>query len=241
MENNKALIVALDYANGSDALNMAEKLDPGSCRVKVGKELFTRSGPKVVQDLTARGFDVFLDLKFHDIPNTVAKAVLAAAEAGAWMVNVHASGGAEMMETARDALDALPKDHQPLLIAVTVLTSMSESELQGLGVSNSLNQQVLHLASMAADAGMDGVVSSAREASAIKSLCGGDFITVTPGIRPTGSIVGDQKRVMTPSEAIEGGSDFLVVGRPITSVENPMQVVESIQAEISSVKTSALP
>jgi len=237
VKDNKVLIVALDYADAEDALNMADKLDPESCRVKVGKELFTRSGPSIVKDLTNRGFDVFLDLKFHDIPNTVAKAVLAAAEAGAWMVNVHASGGRHMMEAARNALSDLSEADRPLLIAVTVLTSMSEAELNELGVSQPLNEQVQNLASIAEQSGMDGVVSSAREAAAIKELCGDSFTTVTPGIRPAGACIGDQKRVMTPSEAILGGSDFLVVGRPITAAENPMQVVESIQLDIESAKS----
>lgn len=236
MRDDKALIVALDYANAADAMEMAAQLDPGSCRVKVGKELFTRSGPKTVEALKDMGFDVFLDLKFHDIPNTVAKAVLAAAEVGAWMINVHASGGPQMMMAAREALNGLPKDQQPLLIAVTVLTSMTGPELQQLGVSNSLDKQVSNLASIASESGMDGVVSSAREASAIKDLCGQDFATVTPGIRPAGAVVGDQKRVMTPAQAVSAGSDYLVVGRPITSAQEPMEVVASIQKEMSTAR-----
>ena len=228
---NRALIVALDYARATDALKMAAKLDPDFCRVKVGKELFTRSGPGVVRKLTSMGFDVFLDLKFHDIPNTVARAVLAAAETGAWMVNVHASGGGQMMEAARQALDTL--DNRPLLVAITVLTSMDEAELRSTGVPGSLDEQVLHLASMASLSGLDGVVCSAREAQAIKARCGASFVTVTPGIRPSGASVGDQKRVVTPGEAIAGGSDYLVVGRPITQAQDPMQVVEAVQLEMS--------
>lgn len=229
-----ALIVALDYANEADALDMASRLDPNLCRVKVGKELFTRCGPKVARQLVDMGFDVFLDLKFHDIPNTVAKAVLAAAELGVWMVNVHASGGSQMMQAAREALCTLPEDRRPFLIAVTVLTSMNEIELQAMGVNRSLDDQVLHLASMASKAGMDGVVCSAREAAEIKAACGDYFTTVTPGIRPAGASTGDQKRVMTPAEAISCGSDFLVVGRPITAAENPMDVVRAIQLEVDS-------
>ena len=236
MDVNKALIVALDYPNSEEALAMALKLEPDACRVKVGKELFTREGPDIVRQLSAMGFDVFLDLKFHDIPNTVAKAVLAAADAGAWMINVHASGGGQMMQAAREALNTLPAEQRPLLIGVTVLTSMSEPELQAMGVSNSLDDQVLHLASLAAQSGMDGVVSSAREAAAIKQVCGDQFATVTPGIRPAGADVGDQKRIMTPAQAVSGGSDYLVVGRPITQAEKPMDLVEAILAEIESAK-----
>lgn len=235
MTVEKALIVALDYANADQAMEMASQLDPQLCRVKVGKELFTRVGPTLVSTLANKGFDVFLDLKFHDIPNTVAKAVLAAAESGAWMVNVHASGGGEMMQAARDSLGTVPESQRPLLIAVTVLTSMSESELHSLGVKRALVDQVTHLASMAADCGMDGVVCSAREAGAIKASCGEGFLTVTPGIRPEGSDLGDQKRIMTPSQAVAGGSDYIVVGRPITAAENPMGVVEAIQRELDSV------
>ena len=234
MDVNKALIVALDYPNSEEALAMAQKLEPQACRVKVGKELFTREGPDIVRQLSAMGFDVFLDLKFHDIPNTVAKAVLAAADAGAWMINVHASGGGQMMQAAREALNTLPAEQRPLLIGVTVLTSMSEPELQAMGVSNSLDDQVLHLASLAAQSGMNGVVSSAREAAAIKQVCGDQFATVTPGIRPAGADVGDQKRIMTPAQAVSGGSDYLVVGRPITQAEKPMDLVEAILAEIES-------
>lgn len=226
------LIVALDYANEDLALNMASQLNPENCRVKVGKELFTRSGPQVVRKLTDMGFEVFLDLKFHDIPNTVAKAVLAAAESGAWMVNVHASGGTEMMEAASESLNTLPKEQRPMLIAVTVLTSMNESQLKGLGIQRSLNDQVLHLASLAAKAGIDGVVCSAQEAAAIKQVCGRGFVTVTPGIRPVGSDLGDQQRVMTPAEAIANGSDYLVIGRPITAASKPMDIVNSIHREL---------
>lgn len=233
---DKTLIVALDYANAEDALAMASKLDSDLCRVKVGKELFTRCGPQIVRELANMGFDVFLDLKFHDIPNTVAKAVLAAAEAGAWMVNVHASGGVQMMRAAREIISDIAEEKQPLLIAVTVLTSMSEPELQSMGINKSLNQQVLDLASMAAESGMDGVVCSAQEVAALKSACGEGFVTVTPGIRPAGASVGDQKRIMTPSQAVQAGSDFLVVGRPITAAEDPMAVVAAIHSEVDSAR-----
>lgn len=231
----KPLIVALDYPAENEALTMAAKLDPGSCRVKVGKELFTRAGPQVVKKLTGLGFDVFLDLKYHDIPNTVAKAVIAAAEAGVWMINVHASGGSEMMRAAHEELSGLAEADRPLLIAVTVLTSMSEPELHELGVSNTLDEQVKCLAALAAESGMDGVVCSAREAAVIKALCGEHFVTVTPGIRPAGSELGDQKRIMTPAQAISSGSDYLVIGRPITAAPDPMSVVRQILVEVDSV------
>ena len=186
-----------------------------------------------MRELSGLGFDVFLDLKFHDIPNTTAKAVLAAAEAGAWMVNVHASGGAQMMQAAREELNNFV-GRKPLLIGVTVLTSMSQDELNQLGVTSSLNDQVENLASLAKQSGLDGVVCSALEAGRIKEICGSDFATITPGIRPAGAALGDQKRVMTPGEAVKAGSDYLVVGRPITAATDPMGVVSNILNEIVS-------
>jgi orotidine-5'-phosphate decarboxylase len=200
---------------------MAQQLDPSKCRVKVGKELFTASGPQILEQLHKLNFDVFLDLKFHDIPNTCAGAVAVAAELGVWMVNVHASGGERMMVAAAEAI--ANKSHKPLLIAVTVLTSMEQSDLAGIGLDVSPQQQVERLAKLSKQSGMDGVVSSAQEIQLIKELCGNDFLTVTPGIRPTGSEVGDQRRIMTPQQAVNVGGDFLVIGRPITQAEDPKQ------------------
>lgn len=228
MINKNPLIIALDFPCAEPAIAIASELDPESCRVKVGKELFTSEGPQLVRQLADMGFDVFLDLKFHDIPNTVAKAVIAAANLGVWMINVHASGGSNMMIAAREALDAIPSNDRPLLTAVTVLTSTSQVELNDLGYSRSLTGQVDHLADMAQNAGLDGVVCSAQEASVIKNTLGETFLTVTPGIRPEGSDLGDQHRVMTPSEAISAGSDYLVMGRPITGADNPSAVITSI-------------
>jgi len=233
-DQDKRLIVVLDYPDLNSALAMADTLDPRLCRVKVGKELFTRAGPEVLRALKSRGFEVFLDLKYHDIPNTVAQAVLAAAEAGVWMVNVHASGGARMMMAARDALNKISPESRPLLIGVTVLTSMSQEELNALGVSGSLEEQVIRLAGLAKDSGLDGVVCSALEAQRIKQVCGPEFVTVTPGIRPAGSSANDQTRIMTPEQAIRSGADYLVVGRPITAASDPMDATKRILAEIAS-------
>jgi orotidine-5'-phosphate decarboxylase len=216
------IVVALDYPTPQQAITMAKQLDPAKCRVKVGKELFTAAGPGVIEQLHKLDFDVFLDLKFHDIPNTCAGAVAAAAELGVWMVNVHASGGERMMVAAADAI--ANKQNKPLLIAVTVLTSMEQSDLAGIGLDVAPQQQVQRLAQLAKQSGMDGVVSSAQEIELIKNLCGKEFLTVTPGIRPVGSAAGDQRRIMTPQEAISVGGDYMVIGRPITQAENPQQV-----------------
>jgi len=225
------VVVAMDFDNAQDALALAKRLSPEGCRLKVGKELFTIAGPQLVRDFHALGFEVFLDLKFHDIPNTVAKAVSAAAKLGVWMVNVHASGGARMLTAAREAIDLC--DHKPLLIAVTVLTSATEEELRDIGLESvSPKQQVERLARLANDCGIDGVVSSAKEAALIKSICSEDFVTVTPGIRPSGSDRGDQRRVMTPSEAVDSGSDFLVIGRPITQADDPLAALNAINADL---------
>ncbi|MCO1334107.1 orotidine-5'-phosphate decarboxylase [Microbulbifer sp. OS29] len=226
------VIVALDYDSADTALAMADQLDPSLCRVKVGKELFTAAGPDLVRALVDRGFQVFLDLKFHDIPNTVAKAVKAAAQLGVWMVNVHASGGERMMTAAVDALRDCG-DSRPLLIAVTVLTSTTAEELAATGVSAPLEKQVLQLASQARACGLDGVVCSAREAKMLRSECGSEFALVTPGIRPAGTDTGDQRRTLTPSEALEEGSSYLVVGRPITAAPRPLESLKSILFEIS--------
>lgn len=225
---DKPVVVALDFDDKAKALALVDQLDPAQCRLKVGKEMFTLFGPELVRDLVGRGFDVFLDLKFHDIPNTVAKAVAAAAELGVWMVNVHASGGSRMMRAAKEAL-APYGDKAPLLIAVTVLTSMTDSELAELGVdADTAQEQVLRLAKLTQQAGLDGVVCSAKEAGLLKNTLGSDFKLVTPGIRPAGSDAGDQRRVLTPMDAIEAGSDFLVIGRPITQASDPLAVLKAI-------------
>ncbi|MEL4437972.1 orotidine-5'-phosphate decarboxylase [Shewanella algae] len=225
------IVVALDFDNKFKALQLIDKLDPSMCRLKVGKEMFTLFGPQLVKEIHDRGFDLFLDLKFHDIPNTVAKAVTAAAEMGVWMVNVHASGGLAMMEAARRAL--LPYgDNAPLLIAVTVLTSMSDDELKLIGVEGSAEDQVRRLARLTQKAGLDGVVCSARESSMLKAELGADFKLVTPGIRPAGSDAGDQKRIMTPAEAMAAGSDYLVIGRPITQAD-PLATLQAIHQSLA--------
>ena len=224
------IVVALDYDNASDALQFAERISPEHARLKVGKELFTSSGPALIEKLQTLGFEIFLDLKFHDIPNTVAKALTAAADLGVWMVNVHASGGARMLEAAREAISV--SADSPLLIAVTVLTSMDEQDLFSIGCTKTPEEQALLLASLAKNAGLDGVVCSAKEAEQMKQAYGQNFKLVTPGIRPAGAAIGDQKRVMTPAEAISVGSDFLVIGRPITQAEKPQQALEQILQSI---------
>ncbi|MFT4766309.1 MAG: orotidine-5'-phosphate decarboxylase [Oleispira sp.] len=225
------IVVALDYPTPKQALEMAKQLDPTRCRVKVGKELFTASGPAILEQLHKLNFDVFLDLKFHDIPNTCAGAVAAAAELGVWMVNVHASGGERMMNAAAEAI--ANKNNKPILIAVTVLTSMEQSDLAGIGLDISPQQQVERLAKLSKQSGMDGVVSSAQEIELIKDICGKDFLTITPGIRPAGSASGDQRRIMTPEEAVNVGGDYLVIGRPITQSTNPkeacLDIINSLQ------------
>ncbi|MDX1465765.1 MAG: orotidine-5'-phosphate decarboxylase [Halomonas sp.] len=232
MSTASPLIIALDYASLDAALCMADRLDPSRCRLKVGKELFTRSGPDILEALHGRGFEVFLDLKFHDIPNTVAGAVQAAAEQGVWMVNVHAGGGRRMMEAARERLD-----HHGLsthLIAVTVLTSMEAEDLAEVGVAASPAEQVERLAGLARDSGMHGVVCSAQEASRLTTLCGADFLKVTPGIRPSFAAAGDQRRVMTPLDALRAGSTHQVVGRPVTQAKDPMAALAAIEAELAT-------
>lgn len=226
------VIVALDYSDPQLALALARRLDPSICRLKVGKELFTTGGPGVVEQLHGLGFEIFLDLKFHDIPNTCAKAVKASADMGVWMVNVHASGGRKMMEAAKDALVG-HSGAVPRLIAVTVLTSFSEADIREVGVQSSPEQQVLHLASLAQQSGLDGVVCSAQEAGTIKQALGQTFTTVTPGIRPLGSASNDQTRITTPQQAVQLGSDYLVIGRPITQAEDPEQACRSIIQSIS--------
>ena len=229
--DNPKIIVALDFPSDQPALALVDQLDPAKCRLKVGKELFTRSGPALVRDLQNRGFDVFLDLKFHDIPNTTSAAVAAAADLGVWMVNVHASGGEKMMTACRDRLESFGKD-RPLLIAVTVLTSMGPEDLAGIGITDSPEAQVSRLATLTRNCGLDGVVCSAQEAPALKAEQGKDFKLVTPGIRPLSADKGDQQRIMAPTDALKAGSDYLVIGRPITQAADPLAALEAIHSEV---------
>jgi len=208
-------------------------LDSTRCRLKVGKELFTRGGPQFVEELHNLNFEVFLDLKFHDIPNTVAAACKAVSDLGVWMVNVHALGGRRMMEAAREAIDT--SSHQPKLIAVTILTSMSDAEILEIGLSGSSADNVSRLAGLARDSGMDGVVCSAQEATRLKEENGDDFLLVTPGIRPSWSVAGDQSRIMTPKDAMQSGADYLVIGRPITKAENPLSALGKLEDELNLV------
>ena len=225
------IIVALDYEKESDALALVDQIDPSLCRLKVGKEMFTTLGMNFVKQLHQRHFDVFLDLKYHDIPNTVARAVRSAADLGVWMVDLHASGGLRMMEEAKRILEPYGKD-APLLIAVTVLTSMEDLDLLQIGINASPMEQVLRLAHLTQRAGLDGVVCSPQEVEILRNACGEDFKLVTPGIRPIGADFGDQRRVMTPTAAIRAGSDYLVIGRPITKADNPAEVLRFINASI---------
>lgn len=225
------VIVAMDFAEAEPALALARSLDPSACRLKIGKELFTACGPALVDQLQELGFDLFLDLKFHDIPNTVASALRAVAAHGVWMVNVHASGGRRMLEASAEAF--ANADNAPLLIAVTVLTSMGDADFVELGFADTLEQRVLRLATLSRDCGLDGVVCSAREAPALRRACGADFALVTPGIRPAGSSSDDQRRVMTPAEAVSAGSSYLVIGRPITRAPDPGAALAAINASLS--------
>ena len=232
--NPKPLLIALDYNRSADALALAAQLSPDLCRLKIGKELYTREGRQLVEALQGIGYDIFLDLKYHDIPNTVAAALRVAAEMGVWMVNVHASGGRKMLETA---VDALARYRQPpLLIAVTVLTSLGDGELREIGIDEPLAAHVARLTALAASSGLNGVVCSAHEAGAVKAAHDRDFLTVTPGIRPAGSSADDQTRTMTPAAALQAGSDYLVIGRPVTRAEKPAAALADI---ITSIKTGA--
>ena len=232
--NPKPLLIALDYNRSADALALAAQLSPDLCRLKIGKELYTREGRQLVEALQGIGYDIFLDLKYHDIPNTVAAALRVAAEMGVWMVNVHASGGRKMLETAADALAHYRQP--PLLIAVTVLTSLGDNELREIGIGEPLAAHVARLTALAAGSGLNGVVCSAHEAGAVKAAHGRDFLTVTPGIRPAGSSADDQTRTMTPAAALQAGSDYLVIGRPVTRAEKPAVALADI---ITSIKTGA--
>lgn len=221
------LIVALDFNNQTEALALVERLDPQTCALKVGLEMYTRFGATFVRSLVDRHFRVFLDLKFHDIPNTVAQACAATADLGVWMINVHAMGGLDMMLAAKKALESFQAS-KPKLIAVTVLTSMDETALEETGVAAPLLSQVIQLAQLARSAELDGVVASPLEVPEIKAICGESFLAVTPGIRPLEAPLGDQSRVCTPQQAVSAGSDYLVVGRPITRAKNPHEVVNEI-------------
>ena len=232
MPNISPIIVALDFPESGAALQLADVLDPQKCRVKVGKELFTSAGPAVVEALQVKGFEVFLDLKFHDIPNTTASAVRAAAELGVWMVNVHAGGGRRMMEACREILERRPGGGRPLLTAVTILTSLEQEDLQEVGIDIEPMVQVQRLARLTQDCGLDGVVCSAREAKALRGALGEDFLLVTPGIRPADSSADDQKRIVTPAQALENGSSHLVIGRPITRAHDPAQALDEIIASL---------
>lgn len=226
------IIVALDYAQALPALALARRLDPARCRLKVGKQLFTREGPQVVGRLQELGFAIFLDLKFHDIPNTVAGACRAAAELGVWMVNVHASGGRRMLEAARESVDRIAKP--PLLIAVTVLTSLDAGDLRDTGIGGEPAEQVTRLARLAHACGLDGVVCSPADLAALAGVLPKAFLRVTPGVRPSGTDDGDQKRVATPARAIADGAHYLVIGQPITQAADPEAALAGIAAQISA-------
>ena len=226
----KRVIVPLDVRDEASAIALAARLDPKLCRVKVGKELFVAAGPAVVGRLQERGFDVFLDLKFHDIPNTVEGACRAAARLGVWMMNVHASGGPVMMRAAREAIEGVARP--PLLIAVTVLTSLRDADLEAVGFAGSIVETVDRLARLTRECGLDGVVCSAQEAPRIRDAVGSDFVLVTPGIRLPTSAADDQARVVTPAEAVRLGSHYLVIGRPITQSPDPAATLESIRQSL---------
>jgi orotidine-5'-phosphate decarboxylase len=223
------IIVALDYAQAAPALALVKRMDPSLCRLKVGKELFTAAGPQLVEKLQKLGFQVFLDLKFHDIPNTTAQACKTAAALGVWMVNVHAMGGKRMMEAAREALANV--NLRPKLIAVTVLTSMAQEDLHGIGINDSPAHMVMLLAKLVRDSGLDGVVCSALEASSLRQQFEREFCLVTPGIRPANAAADDQSRIMTPRAALEAGSSYLVIGRPITQAPDPLRALQDILNE----------
>ena len=226
------IIVALDFPDARSALVLVDQLPPGCCRLKVGKELFTREGPSFVQALQARGFEVFLDLKFHDIPNTVASAVAAAADLGVWMVNVHASGGRRMMTAARERL--LQSGHATLLTAVTVLTSMERADLAEVGIDREPLAHVRALARLTADCGLHGVVCSAQEAPTLRGELPSGFLLVTPGIRPADAPADDQRRTMTPAEAMRAGVSHLVIGRPVTKAADPVLALQGFISAIQS-------
>ncbi len=225
------IIVALDFSDQQQAIEFSRKVTPDQCRLKVGKELFTSAGPALVEELVSCGYDIFLDLKFHDIPNTVRQASSAAAKLGVWMLNVHALGGASMMQAAREGIEIVAQ--RPFLVAVTVLTSMSASDLKNLGIAKPLPEVVDHLARSAISNGLDGVVCSAQEAPVLRASIGDSALLVTPGIRPDWASADDQQRIVTPQQALAGGSSYLVIGRPITRHKDPAQALEMISTSIS--------
>lgn len=229
-QTDSRVIVALDFPTQQLAMDLVERLDPSLCRLKVGKEMFTRLGPPFVEQLRDKGYEIFLDLKFHDIPNTVAAACDAAADLGVWMMNLHASGGRRMMVAARERLES--RGSRPLLVAVTILTSLAAEDIHEIGFDGEAAEQVLRLAKLTDESGLDGVVCSPREASELRRQIGKDFLLVTPGVRPSSASADDQRRVMTPADAIMAGSSYLVVGRPITAADDPIQALKSINAEI---------
>lgn len=231
--NQQPIIIALDFPDADSALNLAKRLRGQPCHLKIGKELFTRSGPQIIEQLQALDFKIFLDLKFHDIPNTVAKAVEAAAAMGVWMVNVHASGGIKMMEAAREALTKFSQP--PHLIAVTVLTSLTDAELKDIGLNATAEEQVQRLALLTKKAGLDGVVCSPKEINGLRKNIDNNFLLVTPGIRPAGSALNDQQRTLTPLQALELGANYLVIGRPITSAVDPIIALEEIQRSLKPI------
>lgn len=225
------VIVALDFPAPAPALDLLERLDATQCRVKIGKELFTRAGPALVEQVVGRGFEVFLDLKYHDIPNTVAAACAAAADLGVWMINVHASGGRRMMSAAAERLAQI--DSRPLLIAVTILTSLAQEDIAEVGLGGSPADNVLRLAALSEQSGLDGVVCSPLEVAALRAERSPGFQLVTPGVRPAGSSADDQRRIMTPGDAIRAGANYLVVGRPITAASDPAASLAAINAEVA--------
>jgi orotidine-5'-phosphate decarboxylase len=229
--NDPRIIVALDFPDTRPAFDLLSQIDPGQCRVKIGKEMFTRAGPAFVEKVTAQGFQVFLDLKYHDIPNTVAAACAAAADLGVWMLNVHASGGRKMMTLAAERLAALPGD-RPLLIAVTILTSLAQEDIAEIGYPGTPAENVSRLAALAEQSGLDGVVCSPLEVDALRAERGAGFRLVTPGVRPAGAGTDDQKRIMTPGDAIRAGASYLVVGRPVTAAADPLASLQAINAEV---------
>lgn len=231
MTDKSRVIVALDFPGQHQAMELVEQLEPAQCRLKVGKEMFTRLGPDFVELLVDRGFDVFLDLKFHDIPNTVGAACDAAADLGVWMINVHTSGGRKMMETARERLER--RQQRPLLIGVTILTSLGEQDIAEVGFSGAPRENVLRLAALAESSGLDGVVCSPLESTLIRQQAADNFMLVTPGVRPASASLDDQKRVMTPGDAIRSGSSYLVVGRPVTAAPDPLASLQAINVEVA--------
>jgi orotidine-5'-phosphate decarboxylase len=231
LADTKRIIVALDMDDQDKVIKLIDQLDPEQCRVKIGKELFTLYGPDLVKQVQAKGFDVFLDLKFHDIPHTVYKAVRAACALNVWMLTIHASGGSDMLRAAKMAVTE--SEHKPILVAVTVLTSMTDEDLVVQGIHRTAEEQVLRLASLAQGCGMDGVVCSAAETVPLRKLLSDDFLLVTPGIRPAGDHAQDQKRVVTPGHAVASGSSYLVIGRPITQSRRPVEKLQQILEEIS--------